>query len=157
MRIGEVYRLSVGHNTATLEVIDIKEYEVQVKNLETKSTFWISKINMIDYVRISETKQGKKDSKTEKKPNIFTYCQVNKLAIIALAERMQLGHEKYEEGLDYENFKRVENADFEYANAMFRHALGVGEDSELEHLVAQAWNSVARLQIYLEGNEINKG
>lgn len=103
-----------------------------------------------------DTMIGKKDSKTEKKPNIFTYCKVNKEAITALAERMQMGHEKYEEGLDYENFKRVEDADFEYSNAMFRHALEIGEDSKLEHYVAQAWNAVSRLQIYLEQNETNK-
>lgn len=92
---------------------------------------------------------GKKDSKTEKKPNIFTYCKVNSKAIVALANRMQLGHEKYEEGLDYENFTRVENAEFEYSNAMFRHALGIGEDSEEEHLIATAWNAIANLEIYL--------
>lgn len=96
----------------------------------------------------TEIKVGKKESQVVKKAPIFTYCKVNKHAIEALSLRALLGHEKYEVGDDWENFSRLDNGDFEYANAEFRHALGIGEETEEQHLVAQAWNAVARLEIY---------
>lgn len=92
---------------------------------------------------------GKKESQTVKKAPIFTYCKVNKNAIEALSLRALYGHEKYEEGDDWENFSRVPNGDFEYSNAEFRHALDIGEEDEETHLIASAWNSVARLELYL--------
>jgi Domain of unknown function (DUF5664) len=88
----------------------------------------------------------------EKAP-IFTYCNQFKNAIEQLALRSKYGHDKYKEtDADWRNFARVPNADFEYSNAEFRHALGLGNDkeSELDHLTAAAWNAVARLQIYIE-------
>lgn len=98
-------------------------------------------------------KTGKKESQTVKKPPIFTYCKQFKNAIEALAFRSLYGHEKYEKGDDWENFSRVENADFEYSNAMFRHALDIGEESEEQHYVAAAWDAVARLELYLRNNK----
>jgi hypothetical protein len=106
------------------------------------------------YIRNSAEKaekQGIKDSQTTQKAPIFTYCKVNKEAIEQLALRALEGHlGKYKEyDQDWKNFTRVENADEEYANANFRHSLEIGEDLELEHYVASAWNAVARLQIHL--------
>jgi hypothetical protein len=73
-----------------------------------------------------------------------------KNAMEQLAFRSEYGHNKYLEfDADWNNFARVENGDEQYANAEFRHALGIGEDTELEHYVASAWNAVARLEIYL--------
>lgn len=103
-------------------------------------------------------KVGIKETQTTKKAPIFTYCKVNKDAIEALAFRALYGHEKYNKNgadEDWKNFTRVPNADFEYSNSMFRHALGIGEDSEFEHLVSSAWNAVARLQIYLMNRDEN--
>jgi len=94
-------------------------------------------------------KIGKKESKTVEKAPVFTYCKQMKNAIEALSLRSLAGHKKYEKGDDWENFSRVENGDFEYSNAEFRHALGIGEDSDEEHLVAAAWNAVSRLEIHL--------
>jgi len=99
--------------------------------------------------RVGEVMAGKKDSQTTEKAPIFTYCKQMKNAVEALALRSLYGHKHYEKGDDWENFSRVENGDFEYSNAEFRHALGIGEDSEEEHLIASAWNSVARLEVYL--------
>lgn len=99
---------------------------------------------------------GVKETQNITKAPIFTYCKVNKDAIEALSLRSLYGHEKYnKDGADYDwrNFTRVPNGDFEYSNSMFRHALGIGEDSEYEHLVSTAWNAVARLQIYLLNNK----
>lgn len=104
-------------------------------------------------------KVGIKETQNTTKAPIFTYCKVNKDAIEALALRALYGHEKYNKNgadEDWKNFTRVPNGDFEYSNAMFRHALGIGEDSELEHLVSSAWNAVARLQIYLMDRNDNK-
>ena len=104
---------------------------------------------------IIEHLQGIKESQAVKKAPIFTYCKVNRNAIEALSLRALYGHEKYEKGDDWENFSRVPNGDFEYSNSLFRHALGIGEEDEETHLVASAWNAIARLEIYLR-NKLNK-
>jgi hypothetical protein len=77
-------------------------------------------------------------------------------AIEKVGQRSQFGHLKYlEHDADWLNYKRVPNGYEEYSNACMRHLLELGdEDSELEHHVATAWNSLARLQIYLENNEL---
>jgi Domain of unknown function (DUF5664) len=93
---------------------------------------------------------GKKESQTKEKAPIFTYCKQMKNAIEQLSLRSLYGHKKYEKGDDWENFARVENGDFEYSNSQFRHALEIGgEETEKEHLIASAWNALARLEIYL--------
>lgn len=95
-------------------------------------------------------KIGKKESQTVKKAPIFTFCKQMENAVEALALRSLYGHDKYKEyDRDWQNFSRVENADFEYSNASFRHALGIGEDSEEDHYIATAWNAIARLEVYL--------
>jgi len=99
---------------------------------------------------------GIKDSQNQEKAPIFTYCKVNKHALEALAMRALHGHKKYEKGDDWENFSRVPNGDFEYSNSMFRHALGIGEDTEEEHLISTAWNAIARLEIFFRNKEQNK-
>jgi hypothetical protein len=94
--------------------------------------------------------EGVKESQSVKKAPIFTYCKQMKNAIEQLAFRSEYGHNKYLEfDADWQNFSRVKNGDEEYGNAQFRHALGIGEDTELEHYVASAWDAVARLEIYL--------
>ncbi len=104
-----------------------------------------------------DTILGKKESKTIEKAPIFTYCKVNKNALEALSLRALYGHNKYfEDDYDWQNFTRVENGDFEYSNAEFRHALEIGgEEDKEQHLVASAWNAVARLEIYLR-DKLNK-
>lgn len=105
----------------------------------------------------STIKIGKKESQTVKKAPIFTFCKQMKSATEALALRSLYGHNKYKEyDKDWQNFSRVEDADFEYSNASFRHALGIGEDSEEDHYIATAWNAIARLEVYLreKNNEV---
>jgi hypothetical protein len=103
-----------------------------------------------DVDKTGEIKAGKKESQTFKKAPIFTFCKQMKNAIEEMAFRTEYGHDKYIEfDADYNNFARVDNGDEEYGNAQFRHALGIGHDSELEHYVASAWDAVARLEIYL--------
>lgn len=97
---------------------------------------------------------GKKESQTVKKAPVFTYCKQMKNAIEALSLRSLYGHERYEKGDDWENFARVDNGEFEYGNAEFRHALEIGHDEdEKQHLIAGAWNAVARLELYLRKNK----
>ena len=103
-----------------------------------------------------DTLVGVKESQDVKKAPIFTYCKVNKNAIEALALRALYGHEKYKEtDKDWQNFTRVPNALEEYGNASFRHALNIGEEDEETHLIAEAWNAVAKLEVYLreKGNK----
>lgn len=107
-------------------------------------------IEMMEYL------QGVKESQSVDKAPIFTYCKVNKNALEALSLRALYGHIKYKEtDSDWQNFTRVPNALEEYANASFRHALGIGEEDEETHLVAEAWNAVAKLEVFLR-NKLNK-
>ena len=100
--------------------------------------------------------QGVKESQSVDKAPIFTYCKVNKNALEALSLRALYGHKKYKEtDQDWQNFTRVPNALEEYANASFRHALGIGEEDEETHLVAEAWNAVAKLEVFLR-DKLNK-
>ena len=100
--------------------------------------------------------QGVKESQSVDKAPIFTYCKVNKNALEALSLRALYGHIKYKEtDSDWQNFTRVPNALEEYANASFRHALGIGEEDEETHLVAEAWNAVAKLEVFLR-DKLNK-
>jgi hypothetical protein len=95
-------------------------------------------------------KAGIKESQAVKKAPIFTYCKVNRNALEALSLRALYGHIKYGNAdVDWQNFTRVPNGDFEYTNAQFRHALDIGEEDEETHLIASAWNAVARLEIFL--------
>jgi hypothetical protein len=99
--------------------------------------------------------EGVKESQSVKKAPIFTYCKVNSLALEALAFRALYGHEKYKESdFDWQNFSRVPNAEEEYSNSMLRHALNIGEDeTEEQHLIASAWNAVARLEVFLRNKK----
>ncbi len=97
--------------------------------------------------------KGVKESQTVKKAPVYTFCKQMSNAIEQLALRSEYGHQKYLEfDEDYNNFARVPNANEEYSNAMFRHALNIGEDSELDHYIACAWDSIARLEIFLRKN-----
>jgi len=72
-----------------------------------------------------------------------------KNALLEVAKRSEVGHKKYiENDADYMNFKTV-SID-EYDNALMRHLFEDGEDTQLEHYTAVAWNSLARLELYLE-------
>ena len=106
---------------------------------------------------LENRKIGVKESQAVKKAPIFTYCKVNSLALEALALRALYGHEKYKEtDQDWQNFLRVPNAEEEYSNALFRHALNIGKDeTEEEHLIASAWNAVARLEVFLRNKNKN--
>lgn len=86
------------------------------------------------------------------KAPIYTFCKQFTEAMEALALRSLYGHIKYiETDKDWKNFERIENPDYEYGNASFRHALGIGDDEdEKEHYIATAWNAIARLQTYLK-------
>lgn len=100
--------------------------------------------------------QGVKESQTTEKAPIFTYCKVNKNALEALSLRALYGHKKYKEtDQDWQNFTRVPNALEEYGNAEFRHALNIGEEDEETHLIASAWNAVAKLEVFLR-DKLNK-
>lgn len=133
---------------------DIKKREQKViedwNRVDLNALIDVPKFNEIGAKEIKT--EGIKESQTVKKAPIFTYCKQMKNAIEALSLRSLYGHERYEKGDDWENFSRVENGEFEYANASFRHALGIGEEDEKNHLIAEAWNAVAKLEIYLRNN-----
>ena len=118
---------------------------------------WTVNTTEKEVVKNKELKSGVKQNQTEQKAPIFTYCKVNKNALEALSLRALYGHNKYKQfDQDWQNFTRVENGDFEYSNAEFRHSLGIGGgETEEEHLIAAAWNAVARLEIYFR-NKLNK-
>jgi len=124
---------------------------VLIELKEHKDSFDHSRANIKNN---SRENVGKKESQIVKKAPIFTFCKQMKNAIEEMAFRTEYGHNKYIEfDSDYNNFARVDNGDEEYGNAQFRHALEIGNDSELEHYVASAWDAVARLEIYLRNNK----
>lgn len=75
------------------------------------------------------------------------------LAIKSIIARSEYGHKKYiDSDKDYMNFKRIPNAEERYFNAMGRHFFNDGEkdETEIDHLTALAWNTLALLQLKLE-------
>lgn len=132
----------------TMEYLQGVKEVLPSHNLYDNSNYWKHSLeNWTDRL------VGVKESQSVDKAPIFTYCKVNKNALEALAFRALYGHKKYNkngEDEDWQNFTRVPNAEEEYANAEFRHALEIGgEETTEEHLIASAWNAVSRLEIFL--------
>lgn len=72
-------------------------------------------------------------------------------AINAVIKRSLEGHIKYEEfDEDWKNWERVENGYITYSNAMLRHLFREGDDTEIQHDIAVAWNALARLELKLK-------
>lgn len=72
-----------------------------------------------------------------------------KNALTCVVERSEFGHRKYfETDQDYQNFRQ--HSVEEYSNALMRHLFEEGEGTEKEHMIATAWNALARLEIYLQ-------
>ena len=135
----------------TMEYLQGVKKDLPPYNLYDNSNYWKHSLeNWTDRL------VGVKESQTAEKAPIFTYCKVNKNALEALSLRALYGHKKYiETDQDWQNFTRVPNALEEYGNAEFRHALGIGEEDEETHLVAEAWNAVAKLEVFLR-DKLNK-
>jgi len=76
-------------------------------------------------------------------------------ALQQVAKRSELGHTKYADlDHDYQGFTRLPV--IEYQNALLRHLMNIGEDTEtkLDHLGALAWNALALLEMELRyGNK----
>lgn len=85
------------------------------------------------------------------------------LAILEVVKCSLAGHKKYSKyDHDWQNFKRVENPEFEYRNAALRHMMQKGycedmkEYGEVLHEAQVIWNLLADLQIKLEKYENQK-
>lgn len=89
--------------------------------------------------------------KDQKKPRLHNMMAKQfTLALIEVAKRSQIGHEKYYEiDTDWQGFTRTPIEDYE--DAQIRHLLGIGEpeETDLDHLTANAWNALAKLELYL--------
>lgn len=89
--------------------------------------------------------------KAQDKPKLFIMLAKQFTnALIKVAERSQYGHKKYADlDQDWQGFTRIPAE--EYDDAQLRHLLGLGEpgETELDHLTANAWNALARLELYL--------
>jgi hypothetical protein len=66
-------------------------------------------------------------------------------AMLAIAEVGTFGANKYSRG----NWKKVDDAEQRYMDAMWRHLLTAGKDSEsgLDHLAHFVWNAMAVLEL----------
>lgn len=101
---------------------------------------------------------GQKFSK-DKVPVYTTIFKQFPLALIEVSKCSQAGHNKYPLDIDWMNFKRVENTEFEYKNAAIRHMFeeGINQDmleyGEVLHEAQAIWNLLAALQIKLENNK----
>jgi hypothetical protein len=100
-------------------------------------------------------KKGVKHSKG-KLPYHIVLCKQFPNAINAVVERSLQGHIKYKKwDKDWKNWERVDDPINNYSNALMRHVFNNGEDSELQHAVAVAWNSLAVLELKLKKNGKN--
>ena len=79
-------------------------------------------------------------------------------ALWAVAEVASFGARKYTPG----GWVEVPQGQERYADAQYRHLLkrAMGEvadpDSELDHLAHEAWNALAKLDLYIRQRESNK-
>lgn len=73
------------------------------------------------------------------------------LAIKEVVRRSLEGHIKYEKPGEWENWFKVaeERGVDTYNNALLRHLFEDGEDNELQHDTAVAWNAIAKLEYKL--------
>lgn len=72
------------------------------------------------------------------------------LAIKAVVNRSTLGHIKYADtDADFQNFTRIPDPESSIEDALLRHLFLDGEDLEIDHYVAVAWNALALLELKL--------
>ena len=129
------------------EIIHIEGESVKLDN-----NIWYNKKDLSLISTDLDVTKGVKYS-SDKVP-LYTVLKQFREAFIEIAKRSQYGHEKYAEfDSDWRNFERLPNAEEEYGNALLRHLLNYGEDSELEHYTATAWDAIARLQVYLNSKK----
>jgi len=94
----------------------------------------------------------------EKLPYYTVLCTQFPLAIREVVARSKHGHDKYEKEDDWNNWFRLgeERRVESYQNALMRHFFKHGEDSELEHDIAVAWNALAILEFKLRKKYDNR-
>lgn len=96
---------------------------------------------------------------SEGKIPMYTFLMQFKNALQEVAKCSQAGHNKYPNDGDWQNFKRVENPEFEYKNAAVRHMFeeGINQDmleyGVITHEAQNIWNLLAALEIKLENKE----
>jgi hypothetical protein len=83
------------------------------------------------------------------------------LAVKEVVRRSLEGHIKYEKPGEWDNWFKVaeERGVLAYNNALMRHLFQDGEDTELQHDAAVAWNALAKLEYKLRKDmypELNK-
>lgn len=103
---------------------------------------------------------GQKFNKLKAPLDIVQTIQFPKaLQLLALAT--EYGHLKYEESdSEYLNFKNVQGGSQTYNDASARHATdrkGVDIESGLHHIIHEAWNKLASLELWAEENNVNVG
>ena len=87
------------------------------------------------------------------KPLVGDALQIFGKAIMAVGECVLEGQKKYP---TIDNWKKVDNAQQRYTNALIRHLIKhlsgqeMDEDSGLKHIQHVAWNALAICQLYLE-------
>ena len=100
---------------------------------------------------------GRKDDKG--KPPVTQFLRQFPKAIKYLAKLSEYGHNKYgteEDNKKWDNWKKVENAEFRYKQAAGRHLLEEGgpiDESGFKHIAQVAWNALADLELELEDEE----
>lgn len=89
---------------------------------------------------------GRKDD-TGKSPVVKGFMEYFPTAIAEVARVSEFGAKKY----DWGNWRFVDNGAERYTEALGRHLLAPGTDSEsgLEHAAHAAWNAMARLELLL--------
>ena len=98
-------------------------------------------------------KDGVKSDKG--KPLLYVIFKQFPNALAGVATCSKFGHDKYELNGDWDNWRRLEDAEFRYSNALIRHTVADGEDPEsgILHAAHAAWNALARLELMLQNKK----
>lgn len=142
-----------GFVVVSKELVTAKELELRDKfygkvlesKVEDLKTEWDG--------QIEDNSQGRKYDGG--KPLVGTMLQVFPRAFMGIGAVILKGKEKYP---DPENWKKVEDGEHRYRDALMRHLIKhcTGEEIDKEsgkpHLVHVAWNALAILELYLMEN-----
>lgn len=123
---------------------------------------WGSRLNEADVVRTTPEAdptglaQHAPGAKLDAGKVDYTYLEDVSLALEAICKLFEFGETKYSRG----GWQHVDDGVRRYTKAMLRHYFkereGTDPDSDTLHIVATAWNAVARLELYLRENNNNE-
>lgn len=126
--------------------------KVPYRNLETAEEFAAKVAEMYDKLKPEKLEEGTKHD--DGKPRIGEMIKDFGLPLLEVCKIWEFGTKKYSKS----NWKKVEDGENRYTNAMMRHFLAEDTDvgsldpeTQIEHYAHLAWNALARIKFLKEG------